>query len=599
VEEAVVWWKAVRAGILAAIAFIPACEFVLPEGTPAQRITEPPQQFPFPQRARVVDIDSPGLLDVADTEYRLVADVTADKTAFQLAASHITLNLNGHIVTYGERNDVAECHGVVHQRDNATDIVVCGPGTIRQGAGGLATDPQRTGWNPISFPLGATQVVIAGVELLYRTPETYGIRAMWVSEITLRDNIIEDQGTVVLNRHSLIAAIDISRGTGGLVRGNDIRRTRQVGISSGNDCEVAYNRIHVSSVVTNSYAIVCFAVDGFTVHHNTITGEGVHPIGIGAVAEAHHGDILDNDIEVQSTAVGTEYGDTGAAGIRMTWGTDDVRVRRNHILLRAEKNLLGPGLDSWGRALWVGLPDSTAAVVFEDNVIIARNKNGDGAKAAGIAVVCWNRSPALVFRHNTVISNWANVLLADSYGIADGYPRFIGNTFRKEDADPTYRTIRSDNPSVPSTALFEHTTYENGSAFESMEVEFDAAGSWYDGRAKKDIAQGWHFELTVTHGATQPLAGAEVQITNNAGELVYRGTTGSAGTIATDLAEYDLTSRSTYPLPDMVTLDVVPGGGNKILRTPYRVTARFGAAQAAATVPLTADTRIVLQLQAY
>ena len=486
---------------------------------------------------------------------------------------------------------------MLSQRDNLTDIVVRGPGTIRQGAGGLAADPQRTGWNPISFPNGVTNFVIAGLEILYRTPDTFGIRAQWASEVTIRDNIIEDEGTVVLNRHSLIASIDLGRGRGSVIRGNDIRRTRQVGIHAGSDCSIAYNTIHVSSVATNSFAIVCYAVDGFTVHHNTITGDGVHPIGIGAVAEARHGDILDNHIEVQSTTVGTEYGDTGAAGIRMTWGTDDVRVRRNYILLRAEKNRLGPGLDSWGRALWVGLPDSTADVLFEDNVIIARNHQGDGAKAAAIAVVCWNRSPALVFRNNMVISNWANVLLADSYGIADGYPRFIGNTLRKEDADPSYRTIRSENPPVPSTALFVHTTFENGAALENMEVEFAAAGDWYDGKAKKDIGTGWHLELAVTNGAAQPLAGAEVLITDNAGTLVYRSTTGASGVIETELAEYDLTSRSTYPRQEMVTLDVVPGGGNKIVKTPYTVTARYGTAQASTTVHLTADASISLRLQ--
>ena len=93
-----VWRKAGRAGILAAALLLPACEFVL-TGVPAQRVTEPPQQYRFPERARVVDVVSPGLLDVAGTEYRLAADLRADKTAFQIAASHITLNLNGHTVT--------------------------------------------------------------------------------------------------------------------------------------------------------------------------------------------------------------------------------------------------------------------------------------------------------------------------------------------------------------------------------------------------------------------------------------------------------------------------------------------------------------------
>ena len=279
------------------------------------------------------------------------------------------------------------------------------------------------------------------------------------------------------------------------------------------------NRIHIGSVTTNSFGIVLFNETGFSIHDNIITAEGVHPIGIGIISGSSNGEVTFNRVEVQNTAGGEEYGSTGSAGIRFTWGADNVEVRRNTFIVHAEKDLLGPGLDSWGRALWVGLPEAGTSVLFEQNTIIANNQ-GNGAKAAGIAVVCWNRSEGLVFRNNVVTSNWGNVLLGDSYGPSDGYPRFVGNTFKKTGTSPDYRTIRGGYRYRPATAFFMGNSYEDGAAFENMELYWNETSNeadWYEGKVKKDVARGGNCRILVLGLEGYPVDGVSVTITDNIG----------------------------------------------------------------------------------
>ena len=212
-------------------------------------------------------------------------------------------------------------------------------------------------------------------------------------------------------------------------------------------------------------------------------------------------------------------------------------------------------------------------MLFEKNTIIANNQ-GNGAKAAGIAVVCWNRSEGLVFRNNVVTSNWGNVLLGDDYGTSDGYPRFVGNTFQQTGTDPDYRTIRGGYRYRPATAFFMGNSYEQGAAFESMELYWNATSSeadWYEGKVKKDVARGGPCRILVRDSGGNPIDGAMVTITDNIGEVILEEMTGANGEVQIDLAEYHITNRTIYEDPEKLTLDYIPGGGNKLEMNPYTV----------------------------
>ncbi|MFO0754797.1 MAG: carboxypeptidase-like regulatory domain-containing protein [Thermodesulfovibrionales bacterium] len=479
-----------------------------------------------PRRARVREITGPATLDQPDTEYVLQNDIATEGTAFTVAASDVTLNLNGYTVTYGTR-DAEAAYGVLIEGEKRKNVALVN-GRIVQGEGECRGKP-GTGknCNPV-YAYETFGLEIGGIGISYRSADTHGIYLQWGRDARIHHSVVRDSGTEVKDRHQGIDALRAGRVVNAHVHHNVIR-TRQVGIRVGEEGEVHHNEVQIDSRVTNSVGL---SMQSGSLHHNKVYGYGVHPIGIWP---GRNGKVFSNYVEVQSTRKGDEYGDTGAACLRMTWGTGDgVEVMYNTFLLRASRDYQGTGFNSWGRALFVGLPRAEQKAEFHDNVIIALNDDGE-AKAAAIAVVCDNASPSLVFRNNRVESNWANVLLADSYGAADGYPQFIGNTFVKRDDYSTYRTVRSQYSSRPSTGVFTGNTMVNGASLENADLEFS-------GKGKKEIRVGRRLAVEVQDASGAPLRDARVVVKDSEGEPVFEGATDENGRVVADVVRYLLTN---------------------------------------------------------
>ncbi|MEW6117519.1 MAG: carboxypeptidase-like regulatory domain-containing protein, partial [Nitrospirota bacterium] len=120
---------------------------------------------------------------------------------------------------------------------------------------------------------------------------------------------------------------------------------------------------------------------------------------------------------------------------------------------------------------------------------------------------------------------------------ADGYPKFVDNTFVRQDAHASYRTIRSQNAAVVSTGDFIANRFENGASMSIIEMEF-----W--GSGKKEIKAGWHLDVIVRDASGAGLSGASVVVKTNAGVVVFNGTTNGNGTVRTDVAQYVKTNVS-------------------------------------------------------
>lgn len=522
----------------------------------------------YPKRQHCIDITAPGELTLSDAEYILRNDIIAEGTAFTVKASHITLNLNGYTVKYMNEGAEGEAYGVYLPGYHRKDIAIVN-GKIIQGEGKCCGNQHGIGCNPI-YDYDAPDIEVGGLEIVYKTPDTSGIALHWVSGANIHHNTIIDLGSKVTNRHQGNAVIEGCRGHGcsnQKIHHNLIKGARQNGIRTGIDSEVNNNEVYIDSSVTNSTGI---AVHSGSIHHNKIIGRGVHPIGIWPGNDIQ---VYNNYVEVQSTRKGEEYGSTGAACLRMTWGNDNVEVINNTFILHAEENYKGTGVRSWGRCVWVGLPKPEQKAVFHDNLIVANNKNGK-AKAAAIAIVCHNESPNLVFRNNRVISNWCNVLLADNYGYAGGYARFIDNTFVREDNFPTYRTIRSQYSPRPSTGVFIDNKFENGASIENIDLEFKGTG-------KKEIAVGWHLDIKVADRSGHPVSNANVIIKDISGTVVFEGVTDEKGYLRADVVEYLLTNQDEK---------------GKIMKTPHTVIISKDGRNVVRTIEMAgnADIRIVL-----
>lgn len=513
------------------------------------------------ERGRRVTVTDPGVLDRGNTEYVLAADIVAEGTAFVVEGSNITLDLDGHEIVYGAGGG-DKVYGVSVPGYHRKQIrIVNGRITQKKGSG-CRGDQHSAGCNPIHIPNGVDGLEIAQIDIAWESPNTSALYSPWGKNADVHHNRFLDRGSRVDNRHQGTAVIEGNRGGNLRIHNNTVERARQIGIRAGEKAEIFENDIAIDSVVTNSTGI---AVKSGVIRNNRVVGRGVHPIGIWPGNDTR---VEGNYVNVRSTRTGDEYGSTGAACLRMTWGNDRVEVVDNIFILEASEGKGGEPA-AWGRALWVGLPHKGEKALFDRNLIVANNRRGE-AKAAAIAVVCNNESPGLVFKGNTVISNWGNVLLADDYGHADGYPLFVGNTFVRQDDYPGYRTVRSEYPERPSTAVFIDNRYLNGAGKDKIDLPH-AAG------AKKELRFGQTVEIRVTDGEGKPVPGADVQVESRAGKTAFSGKTDPNGVARAEIAEYTV-------VPPPVSRSSAPSGAvRKLIRReegPFVLSVRKGNGRA-------------------
>jgi hypothetical protein len=425
----------------------------------------------LPERLHRIEVSDAGILDQENTEYVLTRDLATPGTAFIIRAADITLNLNRHTITYGTQASTdGNSYGVLMDAWNTYGTIVAN-GAIRQGAGSCEGS-YGEGCNPIRT-LGGMQE-IGGLFISYRSPDTVGIWALY-EPAHIHHNTVVDFGTVVTDRHLGIPAITILHAGGGRVAHNTIL-TRHRGIDLASRGEAAYNTLHINSCATNSYGVFAYDIQDFSVHHNKIYGSGVHPIGIGPISDSGaRGQIHANYIEVENTRGGDEEGNTGAAGLRMTWGGNEIVVSQNYIVLRAgnaHPELAGfEDGKSWGRAMWLGGIEAGKTATVRNNHVVALSSDG-ASYAAGIAVVSGGHNGGLLVTQNTVIANQCMVVLADYYGNAGLYPRFVANTFIRRDRYPEYRTIADRIRGwFDVTAVFVDNRFENGAEISEQTVD--------------------------------------------------------------------------------------------------------------------------------
>ncbi len=512
------------------------------QGTDGEQVVDRIREFRTTRYADAVPVpgDLPGppfVLDRSNTTYVLTEDVTAPLAGFEIKADGVTLDLGGHTVTYNARPAERPDDWPVRayrENDHGVKVTVRGGrvrilgGTIGQGAGNNSGTAVGIGCNPVY--VGNAAVEMAGVEFVWTGADISGAFFHWNTGNHVHHCIFDDRGTAVSNRHQAISSIDGN--SWGDYDHNLVKSTRQQGLQG---CVAATrNEIYIDSQATNAFGMVGSSKAGKPVEiaNNRIIGIGEHPVGIAMFKQFPPGSsVHHNYVEVKCTRSGQEYGYTGSACFRTTWGADYLDVHDNTFIGHAD---VYDGKVSKTRVLWVGLPhftpkDTTQPItdargIFHDNRIIARGRKG--AKAGGICVVCLNQSPNLIFRGNTVTSTWANVLLSDEYGHADGYPKFVENTFLREGEFDNYCTILQQYPRRPATGVFLDNKYGQGAGAEQLKLE-------EGGRALFQVP----ITVQVTDAAGQALGDANVTIRDADGNTVCHAETHDAKTAAMLVAE--------------------------------------------------------------
>ncbi|MFW6107359.1 MAG: fibronectin type III domain-containing protein [bacterium] len=508
-------------------------------GTDGQEVRSEVKSLQTRQYAEAIRVpdDVPGppyVLDREGATYVLTRDLACPLGGIEVKAPGITLDLDGHTLVYNaepaerpaewtvrayKEND---CGVKVTHRGGRARIL---NGVIRQGEGNSAGTQVGIGCNPVYSR--SAPVELAGVEIAWAGRDISGLVFHWGRGSHVHHCVMEDRGSEITNRHQAISTIDGN--AWGDYDHNLVKRTRQQALMGA--AKATHNEIYIDSHATNAFGIVPSrkAERPIEVAHNRILGIGEHPVGIALFglyepgSSVHH-----NTVEVECTRSGAEYGYTGSACFRTTWGADNLHVAHNtfigHAAMHGQKV-------AKTRVLWVGLPAfkprgvegakeiADARGLFYDNRIVARGR--DGAKAGGICVVCLNESPNLIFHSNTVVSTWGNVLLGDEYGHAGGFPKFFANVFRREGDAPGYFTIRQDYAGRPATAVFLGNVYEAGAGREAIKL-----------LEKGEIAFQALLDLRVADAEGEPLGGARVVITDSTGAEVFAGVTPAGRTEA-------------------------------------------------------------------
>lgn len=379
------------------------------------------------------DEPTPIVLSDAGKTYVLKGDINADGTALSVEVTGVTVDLNGHTITY---NNAAATKDDSLQRSfgalavNGAQGIRCGysarqsakvfNGTIRQGSG-------KGGYGSVPLLMRGTEV--AGVTIDYYGTQVSGIKG----ELKLaHHNVFIDRGSELTNRHQGVECIAGTQD----IHHNLILRARQRGIEALSNSKIEHNEIYVDSCATNSFGIMYYKSQHAATTGNRIFGTGYLVIGIGTVSEGV-GDIKvsRNFINLQSTAPDNrwaEYGpQSGAYCVRVTWGGENIEY--------ADNVLVSKGRDGgMMRGVWFCPGKKIENVVFRNNTIKVLAENAKSVHWGAI-VISGEDTPDVkpgLFENNTIISNFCNVRLGEAYG-AGRNVRFVGNTFVKA-AEPAH-----------------------------------------------------------------------------------------------------------------------------------------------------------------
>ena len=412
-------------------------------------------------------------LSSANTRYVLQGNATANGAGINITANYIIVDLNGYTLTY---NQTTSGSGISFGGRSYIAVI---NGSIIQGAASSgSTDAYGLGNNPLTdAAAGSSNEQFSNLYLEYSGNNVSGIYATptLTAEVVLNDT--SGYGTVV-DRHSLPAAIGSAYMlSGAVVRNCTINNAKQVGIKLDSNNEVYQNVIDLFGMNTNGYGILSWIGSNNSIHNNTITGEGSHPIGIGVMDDSTNIDVYENKITLQKTLYASEELNC-SAGIRAGSYSDpptevmsDVVIWNNEINITTSYEYSGHYANSGssisfpqcGKGLFIGSgPDGTITVA--NNHVLMTHTSGDCFNTVllskGIAGF-GGYSDEFYILKNTIQSECSNVCLRDEYAYISQYALFAGNNFVRLGAQADYATIRNESGWYSNSARFVDNIYTN------------------------------------------------------------------------------------------------------------------------------------------
>jgi len=327
----------------------------------------------------------PYYLHLTGATYQLTEDISTPGTAIVFAAQNVTLDLNGHTITFGtssspyrygvalppsyaDTNTLWTSSDITVWRNSAGGVVK--NGAIVQGAGRGANSAAFISFAEDIITLQDTSLTVSG-------DDTYAARFEYGGNFSVSGNTVTDNTTVVSNRHQGRASIDfinISTEAPLEVFNNAIYNSRQWGIrvargdTTGTWGHIYNNTITTNTIVTNGYGVGAHG-GMLEVSNNVIhatNGRGIH-------IEGNNAKVHDNDIDVIEFP-SSEYPRVSAHGIKLE-GCANAEIYNNTVVSKGY--VVSPTQTSIGAALDFSV-DVGSNNYIHNNTFTARHLGGPG-----------------------------------------------------------------------------------------------------------------------------------------------------------------------------------------------------------------------------
>jgi len=491
-----------------------------------------------PAQGQILHITSCQVLDHPDTTYILDNDVQSDNSCFLVTADNVTLDLNGHTITYALNGNSTPTYTY-----NGADYNCFTYNGHRLGNYGhygvyIDADPRQMpdaypliGWrwnlNPKNFVLkngtikqgtnathsgDAVHLTCSNAEICNLTIEISGpdCQAIYARDANIHHNTITSYSNFVENRHEGRAVIYSSKGKvhDNIIRGGPQWAIRISAASGVDGADVYNNDIRHNTVVANGYGIGAYA-DNMEVYGNKIdtngeySGRGIH---IGAKNVSVHDNVLN-----LSERPNSEYSTYWVHGIKLE-GCTEAKVFHNDVTVNAIEK-------SDGRALDVSVGSNSNNEVYENifRAVATSSVDAYAFKATGVA-----EDSGLIIHNNTFISNRTILYWGDSGG--NGIV-FRSNLLRQ-----------GPNPINPTTIVFGpyQTTCVNNQLIDTQVADgasLDSVRLYGNYAIDNSYYVKWLLNLTVKDTNSNALAGVNVTIKDLKNTQIYSGLTDADGRI--------------------------------------------------------------------
>ncbi len=498
------------------------------------------------------DISNCGTLSTSNQIYVLKNDVSSSGTCFTIDGNNISLDLNGHTVTYGtslqNASNEYEYAGIKNYRYNRRNIKIYN-GKIVQATNGGKISPAV--W------INAPNTEVRNLNIDVNGGDASGIFCDFCpTGVDIHHNEINNTSTLVDWRHNVQASINAPRSYGNLkIYDNKITGGPQAGIFVS-----TYNQANNQ---------------GYKIYNNHISHDERYSNGFGIHLYGSWFDDVSNETgetaEIYNNTITPNYG--RGIGIELSPQGSDIKVYQNTIDSKSRNKSLQAGNIIEYDPYWVygiKIEDSYGVSVYQNNVKVRANSTTGHAYAIDVTLPTNSNTKIYsnTFEAVTTISSKNACVLRPTQSESENKARISNNRFVSNnkiiyiDANGGFGTnyesntfVKGINPIDFRILYFANTDYGAGD-YIFIDPKFENGATFSNTYFSSNIQTAnfkvkWYLNIEIKDKNVDPISG--VTVLSNKESTPWL--TDANGRARLELSEYERTKTNiTYFNPHQITL---------------------------------------------